>query len=524
MAKGSELTRLFDSFQGSIRESLFRNTGIPYRNLIGLLLGFISSILMLSSGVLTTFGASLLFAGLLAATMLVLVLVRPSHEKKVDRFAWGLLVIVILGFGLGALEYQTRSWWIWLWRQYLRIKEPHDLILESLFLLGVILGFFIVRNWAKEQKDFVSGLSAVLSGAFIATILGRLQEGTPITPMRAFAYYALGFTMSGTINLIVAARLTATYTNKRSIASRAMLDFLYGPERTKLIDGYFLQNFKDEPDYAKARLTDALIEYRRLIAREIAERMEKRMKAREQEEKSGGTKRNYYYQLINIECEEEEQSGADVKVANRDKKHWVIYRQLGAGDVADPDSPDSKSSIKEEMFRVGVAMKWQDTLEYISAPGEYRVAFPFQRSVSGLALVSRQTIVMDRDRNRRFRDKDHGDGICPNEIEQVRGLDEIDFLSYIAVPIVGRFGSSNENNLGVVTIDSKLFVAPRLEDAQAVKPSEGIFRALLTPRQLTEYASRLYEHEDADVKYIEKVTRIIVPVMELYSKCRIGAT
>ena len=519
----SARTNAWISFQSSIRESFFRNTGIPYRNLIGLLLGFTASVLLLIGGVLTIYWASLLFASLLAATMVTLVLFRPYNEKKIDRFAWGLLVIILLGFGLGILEYQTRSWWIWLWRQYLRIKEPHDLILESLFLLGVILGFFVVRNWAKEQKDFVSSLSAVLSGAFVATILGKLQEGTPITPMRAFAYYALGFTMSGTINLIAAARLTANYTNKRSIASRAMLDFLYGSERTKLIDGYFLQNFKDDPDYAKARLIEALIEYRRLIAREFAERMEKRMRAHEQRQTSADADRLYYYQLINIECEEETEAPAPTKVEDKDRPHYVTYRQLGAAQVANSESPNN-GSINEEMFRVGVAAKWQDDLEYISAPGEYRVAFPFLRSVSGLALLSRQTIVMDRDSNRRFRDKDHGDGICPAEIEQARGLDEIDFLSYVAVPIVGRFGSSNENNLGVVTIDSRLFVAPKLDNAETVKPGEGIFRAKVTPRELTAYAAQLYQHEDPDIKYIEQVTKIIVPVMELYSKCRVGAT
>lgn len=518
-----EFGNLWNSFQDSIRESFFRNTGIPYRNLIALLLGVTSSVLLLTSGVLTIYWVSLLFAVLLGTTLMAFVLFRPNNEKKVDRFAWGLLVIVLLGFGLGALEYQTRSWWVWLWHQYLRIKQPHDLILESLFLLGVILGFFVVRNWAKEQKDFVSSLSAVLSGAFVATILGKLQEGTPITPMRAFAYYALGFTMSGTINLIVAARLTADYTNKRSIASRALLDFLYGSERTKLIDGYFLQNFKDDPDYAKARLIEALIEYRRLIAREFAERMEKRMKT----SALGGSPPAppYYYQLINIECEKDDETSPPgvAKVEDKDKQHYVIYKQLGLDQAADSESTNN-IRISEEMFRVGVAARWQDTLEYISAPGEYRVAFPFLRSVSGLALSSRQTIVMDRDRNKRFRDKDHGDGICPDEIEQARGLDEIDFLSYIAVPIVGRFGSSNENNLGVVTIDSKLFVAPQLNGTVMGKPSEGIFRAKLTPRQLTAFAAQLYEHEDPDIKYIEKVTKIIVPVMELYSKCRVGAT
>jgi len=508
-----------------LRDSLFRNSGIPYRNLIGVLLGFIAAVLLLYSNVLTIYGAAIFFVALLVLTMALLVLVRPYHERSVDRFAWGLLVIIILGFGLGALQYQTRFFWLGLWARYLRIDTAPEFILESLFLLGVILGFFVVRNWAQEQADFVKSLSAVLSGAFLATILGKLQEGNPppITAMQAFAYYALGFTMSGTINLLVAARLTSLYTNKRSIGSRAMLDFLYGNERTKLIDGYFLKNFKDDPDYARARLTDALVEYRKLIAREFAERLQKKMKAREQQVFSPPDGQLYFYEMIAIESDPE-QSPPDPAIPDKDRPHNVVFRRLSSGSF--PLSEDEiPSGIHEHMFRVGVAARWQDTLEYISAPGEYRVAFPFLQSVSGLALLFQQTIVMDRDKLKRFRNKDHTDGISPNDIEQSRGLDEIDFLSYIAVPIVGHFNGTIENQLGVVTIDSKLFIAPDvLPHKEIVNAAEGVFRASLTPNELTAYASRLYDPEDADVRYIEKVTKIIVPVMELYAKCRVGAT
>ena len=519
-------TRSFlDSAMDALRESFFRNTGLPYRNLIGFLLGFTAAVLLLSSGALTILQASVWFVVFLIGTMAVLVLVRPYRERKVDRFAWGLLVIIILGFGLGGLEYQTRFWWVWLWRQYIRIKEPHDLILESLFLLGIILGFFVVRNWAKEQKDFLSSLSAVLSGAFVATILGKLQEGNPpqITPMRAFAFYALGFTMSGTINLVVAALLTANYTNKRSISSRAILDFLYGSERTTLIDGYFLKNFKDDPDYAKARLIEALVEYRHLVAREMAKRMEIKTN-RLWRRSSPPEGQQYYCELLSIQCEEVVESpphNADVD-NEKDRKYSVTYRRLRPAEPAD-EITQSRDGIKEEMFRVGVALKWQDTLEYLSASGEYRAPFPIQGSVSGLALLSRQTIVMDRDVDKRFRDKNHGDGICPGEIEQARGLDEIDYLSYIAIPIISRSDTPAANLLGVVTIDCKLFVAPELEGAER-QSGEEVFRAQLTPRDLTRFANGLYEADDADVKYIERVTKIIVPVLELYSRCRIGAT
>ncbi|MGH9875009.1 MAG: hypothetical protein ACRD9S_21345, partial [Pyrinomonadaceae bacterium] len=118
----------FHSVGSSIRESFFRNTGIPYRNVIGLLLGFLAAALTLYSGVLTLEGAALWFVALLIITMAILVLVRPYHEARVDRFAWGLLVVVILGFGLGTLQFRTRGFWLWLWHQYLRIYTPHDII------------------------------------------------------------------------------------------------------------------------------------------------------------------------------------------------------------------------------------------------------------------------------------------------------------------------------------------------------------------------------------------------------------
>lgn len=567
MAKDSSArANAWGSFQSSIRESFFRNTGIPYRNLIGLVLGLTASVLLLSSGVITTFGASLWFVGILATTMVILVWVRPFQEQKIDRFAWGLLVIIILGFGLGTLIYQTRSWWIWLWRQYLRINTPSELLLEALFLLGIILGFFVVRNWAKEQAEFVSSLSAVLSGAFVATILGKLQETGPdaIGPMRAFAYYALGFTMSGAVNLIAAARLTANYTNKRSISSRAILDFLYGSERTRLIDGYFLKNFKEDPDYAKRGLTATLVECRKLVQREFAERLEERKRSRKrgrppevkdthtlldkldaqirgltkpedeaklkEKEKDRKhlrghlrdllrqTKPSYFYELIAIECEDQEEpANEEGPAVEKERQYRIIYKHVGSS------SPHSHK-VEGDMFRVGVSARWQDKLEYITAPGEYRVPFPYQNSVAGLALEFRQTIVMDRDIHKRFRNKQYTNGICPKEIEQDRGLDEIDFLSYIAIPIVSRPGTPDENPVGVLTIDTKLFVSQSRLEGQPTKGSEGIFTVRLTRSKLSEYASNLYEHEDKDVKYIQDLTKIITPVLELYSKCRVGAT
>lgn len=632
-----------------LRESLFRNVGVRYRNLVGLVFGASAALLPLSGGIWTIRWAVWVFLIGLLATVLLLIAVRPIMEKEVDRFAWGLLVIINLGFGLGALLYQSREFWFWLWHQYLRIKEPHDLILESLFLLGIILGFFVVRNWAKEQKDFVSSLSAVLSGAFLATILGKLQEVPGLSAMKAFAFYALGFTMSGTFNLILAARLTANYTNKQSITSRAVLDFLYGSERAAIIDKYFLKNFKDDPDYARASLTAAMINYRELVGREFAERMEQRRldrkKVREEyegkgqnittmwhgrrklepacaklhealekrsklqdaidamaslpephtkkedakltdlekkhneaertieklrdkcsteqlhrwqelDEKLSRLKPSYYYELMAIELDDEssDENGKNA-AADEDQEYVVMYRELDptrdepnkAG--AATDKRDEKSTsvadttalrqagksdradanpatgvINEKMFRVGISARWQDTLEYITAPGEYRMPFKYNGSVSGLALLFRKTIVMDRDKKKRFRNAEFSEGITPGKIEQPRGLDEIDFLSYVALPIITRMGEPGENPVGIMTIDTKLFVTRSELGGEPVEGAEGVYRIRLQRSELTDFGANLYEQEDRCIEYMERLTKVITPVLELYSKCRVGAT
>jgi hypothetical protein len=504
--------------------------------------------------------------------MFLLVAVRPRVEKELDRFAWGLLVIITLGFGLGALIYQSRSWWIWLWNQYRRIDQPHELVLEFLFLLGVILGVFVVRNWGKEQNAFTDSLSGLLGGTFIAGLFGEALKGQGLTTMQALTYYGLGFAMSAAINLLLAARLTANYTNKRSISSRALLDFLYGPDRTKLIDGYFLQNFKEDPDYAKRALTQALVECRKLVRREFAERLELRRASRKKTRRASPevqaaltelqnlqnecnslkglaalgmiddepalrqkaaerdqqlllvnhllsqTKPSFFYELIAIQCDEKKDAGDEkAKVAEKDREYIIIYKHIGS---ASPFTP----KVEDSMFRVGISARWQDTLEYVTAPGEYRVPFPYQNSVAGLALEFRQAIVMDRDNFKRFRNKQYTDGICPKDIEQNRGLDEIDYLSYIAIPIVSRPGDPGENPVGVLTIDTKIFVCPSNLYGKPVNAAEGIFSTILTRSQLSAYATNLYDHEDKDIKYIQDVTQIITPVLELYAKCRVGAT
>lgn len=665
-------------FKDSLRESLFRNVGMPYRNLIGLLLGTTASLLPLTSGIAGTGLIAGLFVALLVLTIVGLIWVRPTIEREVDRFAWGLVVIIVLGFGFGGILYQYRAWLKWLWNQYRRINEPHELVLESLFLLGVILGVFVVRNWAKEQKAFQDSLTGILSGVFVSAVLGDVLA--ELTPMRALAYYALGFTMSGTLNVILAARLTAHYTNKRSITSRAVLDFLYGSERAKIIDEYFLKNFKDDPDYAKARIIDTLNAFRKLAAREFANGMEKRRKSRQRarqefikgdKQKMAGRKAiqyekeelqtelgqlagqsgvdnrvteinervkeleklagqlamasespiieilgnrhrqlepcsqrkaandelkrllseknllaslakrsrkqtlrleeidsripklqqqilelsqkcsdhqydewlnleqllnslkpSYFYWLMAIECEEEDgDATADTETAPKDRPFSVLYREIASdeGPANPPEStvnhsPKKAEGISDDMFRIGVSIRWRDNLEYIVAPGKYGASFPVFDSVAGLALIFEQIIIMDRDRQRKFRNNERINGICPQDIEQDRGLDEIDFLSYISIPVINPFGVSSERGVGIVNLDTRLFATRSPLNGEPVTEGGGIFRTRLSPRDLTEFANNLYEQYDEDVRHIDGLTGIIMPVMVLYAKCRVGAT
>lgn len=504
------LAAWFTWIKEGLVESFFRYKAstIPYRKTLGFLLGFIAALLLLTSWTdsgakpIAEGTAALIFAVLVGLIFVLLVIVRPNDEGALDRFTWGVLVIIVLGFGTGALAFHYRENVVWLWHQSRNIDSSPRVILAALFLLGVILGFFVVRNWAKEQKDFVASLTAVFGGAFVASIVGKLDGGPPL--IDSFAAYALGFTLSGTINLIVAARLTASYTNRRTIASRAMLDFLYGSERATIIDGYFLKNFNDDKDYAKAWLTEALIELSAFARRRFAERMERRRQVRE-----AGPAGWHCYRLVAVESEVEMDPPPALEA---DRPHEILYRRVNV------------VGITEEMFRVSVSVKWQDVLEYIVAPGEYKGTFPLLGSVSGLALLVRQTIVMPRDRFKNFRSKDYGKGITPDKISQQRGLDEIDFLSYISIPIVSRRGRSTENPVGILAMDTRLFLANDAELAGNQEREPGTYSLPLTGRTLAVFANRLYEQNDEDIEYLEQITKIIVPVLELYLKCRIGAT
>jgi hypothetical protein len=77
--------------------------------------------------------------------------------------------------------------------------------------------------------------------------------------------------------------------------------------------------------------------------------------------------------------------------------------------------------------------------------------------------------------------------------------------------------------LGISNIDTKLFVTRAPLRGDEVEGSDGFFRSRLKQKELTRFASNLYEEEDQAVRYVEDHTRIITPVLELYSKCRVGA-
>src|SRR6266403_517885 len=131
---------------------------------------------------------------------------------------------------------------------------------------------------------------------------------------------------------------------------------------------------------------------------------------------------------------------------------------------------------------------------------------------------------MDRDKDTTFRSKDYKDGIRPTDIEQGRGRDIIDYLSYVSIPIVSHLGTPKENPLGIVNIDTKLFVTRSRLSGEQVKGDPGVFRVSLRRSKLEEFANNLYEHDDEAIREIERLTKTIIPILELYSKCCIGAT
>ncbi len=488
-----------DKKKESLFESFMKTVGIT--KVGSLLLGFLMTLLVLLSQLATettTVETLLICIFVLMAAFLVAIFQKVKHP---GFGSWGVIGLFFLGAAVGILAYRAREGIADQWAQYKNLGGLSDVIFAGLFVFGVIMAVFVVRVWNKEQDDFMKSVATALGGAAIPPLLGKTIA---VDGSKAFAAYFLGFAVSAAVNVIYCARLLANYSNKRSLESRAVLSFLYGSDKAEAVDKQFQKNFEADPNEAKLLLVNAVREYQEKVLREFAKkREEKRQKDREKFD---------YYQLIAIECGGEGEGAEGSPPESPDRREKVILRKV------------EEEELSDKMFRVAVSLKWQDDLEYISAPGAYKNSFPYFNSVAGLALIVFKTIVMDRDKNKRFRTGDYPEGLCPAKIEQTRGLDEIDFLSYIAIPVASYLGQPEQTRLGILHVDTRLFAAPRdIFRPTPVPGQEKTFSETLYPAELTEYANNLYAEEDAGVKYLEDMRAVLVPILQLYLKCRQGS-
>lgn len=511
---------------------LGKSTTIPHNLLLSFFLGFIAAVLPLAVSRMGDKRSGEVYLIAFAFLVLVLLIVRPKPFKEINfkRSRWGILSIMVLGFGIGALCYRYRHWFRWLWEQFRRINYAQEWILVSLFLLGVVLGFFVVRNWSKDQKDFIASLTAVLGAAFLSTMLGGIDQALP--PVSTFAYYSLGFVLSGTINLIAFALLVAHYTRTESPSSRSVIDFLYGSDIASRMDGYFLKNFEEDPNYAKRKLKDALQAYRDILRVEFAKKMTRRKLKWEDAQSSPPISPPDssncfsrppldYFELLSIKSKEPATSPPTSPPTSPDPDDVfeVVFRKI-----------PKRARIEPEMIRVAISVKWQDNLEYVVAPGQYKKSFPYFGSVAGLALAVNQTIVMERDRYKTFRGKDLGEGRTPNAVDQKRGLEKVDYLSYVAVPMSSSFGQQEEFGLGILHVDTKLFACSEGHfDANSYKERDAdgqeIYKVERTRKELdefAEFASNIYKEQDEHIRTLEQFRHVIIPLLELYLKSRTG--
>jgi hypothetical protein len=607
---------------------------------LAFVLAFLASSLLLVSGLLSEKWTTFIFlAGFTTVLVAVMWLVRQQasdrwrfRERRLFQSRWGTLAVAALGFGLGILLHNRRLWFHWLWAQFRRLDTSEEWVLVSLFLLGVMLGFFVVRNWSKNQQEFIGSLTAALGAAFLATIVGTLagnqQASTqqtpqqtlttelstaaatpapvaantptaapapnrtapaaagaatttatatggaaaatptpatvratastapastapanPLVPVRTFAFYALGFALSGVLNLIAFSLLVASYSRTQSRTSRSIIEFLYGSDKAQVIDGYFLKSFEADPNYAKAKLVDALSAYRDIIRRKFAAAMNRRKNCVDDMTAPASSPDSppvsageaaapfVYYQLLAIRSIP--QGGQQTSPPDNPKNSYeIIYRRLKGDEEGEPAEP-----ITPEMFRVAISMKWLDNIEYVVTAGQYLKAFPYYGSVAGMALQVRKTIVMNRDRYKNFRTSDFVQGKTPSQADQPRGLYEIDYLSYITVPMLSSFGTPDEQALGLLHVDTKLFACPKNALPKDARPLAGTdaksetYRIVIerdNQKELEEelnrrmdefegYACNLYRQDDPIIEELVKMKDVIIPLLELYKKCRTGS-
>jgi hypothetical protein len=436
---------------------------------------------------------------------------------------------------------------------------------RGLFLLGIMPGFFVVRNWSKDQKEFINSLTAIFGAAFFSTILGQLsnQPGSVVTPQNTFSFYALGFALSGGVNLLAFSLLIAHYSRTKSLTSRAVINFLYESDKAQAIDSYFLKNFEADPNYAGAKLVAALSAYRDIIRIEFARRIDNRKDSAGRKDPAvdspvdsppadsdsppsicvdDPTPPFDYYELLAIRSTTGDAEPASPPVPDAKRSYEIVFRKLrpkrqgDQGDQGDPITPD--------MFRVAISMRWLDNIEYVVTAGEYLQSFPYNGSVAGMALQVKKTIVMNRDKYKKFRTSAFLDGKTPSQADQPRGLYDIDYLSYITVPMASSFGKPEEQALGILHLDTKLFACPKKPFPPAgarlqsrTESGQEIFSILIKEDggkslrdnleqkldELEGYACNLYTQSDQIVEDLVKMKDAIIPLLELYKKCRTGA-
>jgi len=126
----------------------------------------------------------------------------------------------------------------------------------------------------------------------------------------------------------------------------------------------------------------------------------------------------------------------------------------------------------------------------------------FARQRAGLALLASQTIVMDRDKNRRFRTREHLDGISPLDVEMQRGLNEISYLSYVSIPVVSELGITARRHLNHLCKHQTLAVPSKhkLPDPD----DDGNCRVNVHLSALTDMAKVIYDQRDECVAYLEE--------------------
>jgi hypothetical protein len=519
----------------------------PYYRAILFLVGYLGSLLWLATDrrPAAPFWAVIIYA-IMALLLLALLFwlnwLRPRLKNRgygargeIDEWPWGdanrarsarwlALGLTVLGFGTGIAAFVYKEWLKLLGRRFfLDINTTERVLLTFLFLLGVVMGAYVVRNWSKKQEEFNASVTTALGAAFLTAILGRVQgEGDNFTTN--IAHYGLGFVISFTVNLLAFSLLSARYSSTQSLTARALLDLLYGSDKADAIDRYFLKNFEDNPESAKQLLVQSLVQYREQVLAEYARKLDKEWVPGAMNSPPDDL---HAYQLVSIESDTDDVASPpspdnaasppspDNAVPNDDRLYKVKLRRI--------------NGISKEMFRMGIAVKRVDTLTYIITPGEYRRAFPFYGSVAGLALTMRKTIVMYRDEHTKFRNDSFRDGITPHQVFQSRGLDVLDYLSYVVLPVVSSYSNQGEVGLGIVNVDTKLFLASKTEVRDDQPDSGGaaeiIINAMLTPNQLQCWSKRLYhQQDDKAIKYLEDMIDVAVPIIQLYVKCLQGVS